>query len=276
MLEKENIHNQVITDQAPTEKQLQDYQEIYEVFRVEDTIPLFIDEHIKRLNNSFKELDLTFPFQNSRLIEVINNLIKEKNINSLNIKISCLIHQKSILYCYIYPIPSTYPEPSMYIEGVKCSVLHAERVKPHVKIGHTKVRNSANQEINKKHVFETLLINHNETITEGSRSNAFFIVKNKIITAPDTLVLQGIIRSKVIDIIKNEGYNLDFRCLHYTELESVEAAFLTGTSPRILPIRRVNGIKYDTNNLVLRNLMKLLAEVIESHKKNAGTNKEPA
>jgi len=111
-----------------------------------------------------------------------------------------------------------------------------------------------------------LLVDHNGRITEGSRSNVFFIVKDTIYTAPSHIVLQGIMREKVLEIIENCNLNLKMECFPATELSKVHAAFITGTSPRILPISHIDAIVLDVNNTILQLLMDKLSEMITAYK----------
>ena len=82
-------------------------------------------------------------------------------------------------------------------------------------------------------VYEVLLVNRESKVTEGSRSNLFFIREGVVRTAPDSEVLPGITRQKVLELISEEGFRLDIRSLALEELPSAEAAFLTGTSPKV-------------------------------------------
>ncbi len=119
-------------------------------------------------------------------------------------------------------------------------------------------------------MFEALLVNHDDYITEGSRTNVFFISDNKIITAPEHMILPGIMRSKVIEIIKLFGFELITTPLPMAMLQKVDAVFLTGTSPRILPVNSIDDLTYDVNHKLLRTLMNSLNNFIEDYK-----NKKP-
>lgn len=284
-------------------------QEIYEVIRVENNIPLFFTDHLLRFENSLKKLDLTWTslkhtsikpnvprqftshlyysankytnindkvqgsdFTPSRLLIAIHQLINSKTIIDGNIKISCFVNTMAECQYYIYPITSSYPTPQMYTEGVLTDLFDAERDNPNIKIGSTEVRKNANSEIKKKQIFETLLVNHNGLITEGSRSNVFFIIDNTIYTAPSEQVLEGIIRKKVLEIIKSSAIHFKMECINISQLNKVESAFLTGTSPRILPINKIGDLNLDVDNPILRELMQKLNTAIQAYKKNASTH----
>ena len=244
---KRKTNNQIYSNQQPSAEQLKRFREVYEVLRVDNSVPLFIEDHLARFGNSFKELRIENPYAKD-VINIIKHIAETNGLKNFNIKVSCLIRDDLAVQCYIYPIRVQYPDASLYQSGIKCSLLHSERQNPHIKLGQTQVRKTANSQIEKEHVFETLLINHDGAITEGSRSNVFFVKNNEITTAPDALVLEGIMRAKVIELIKNGGYRLNLRCIHHSELDQMDAAFITGTSPRILPIKQIAEFEFDVKN----------------------------
>ncbi len=259
-----NIAYQIYSGILPPANLREKHKEIYEVIRVSNGIALFIDDHLLRLNMSFKRLNSPLSI-NNLLINEIKKTIKFKKITNSNIKISCLLTKSNYYQIYIYAIPSSYPNVNMYKYGVQTSLFEGERINPNIKVAHTKVREAANMQVQEDHVFEVLLVNHNGYITEGSRSNLFFIIDNVIYTAPSELVLEGIIRKKVLDIIKDDKYSLEMKCIYFSDLQNVDAAFLTGTSSRILPINKIDDWHLNVNHHILRNLMESLNKRIEAY-----------
>lgn len=256
----------IIIVKSPLLELFNNQQELYEVLRVEDGTPLFITDHLLRLKKGFEKLNVLHPFPQRELTQAIYQLIITDKVENNNLKISCFLDKLVASQFYVYAIPSLYPDKITYALGVKTALFYAERDNPNIKIGHTHTRKSANAEIQRKEVHEVLLVDHNGRITEGSRSNVFFIVKDTIYTAPSHIVLQGIMREKVMEIIEQSNLCLKMECLPATELSKVNAAFITGTSPRILPISHIDAIVLDVNNTILRLLMDELSEVIAKYK----------
>lgn len=269
-MKNENTHTSMnipaIIVSPPPQNAILSSQEIYEVIRVEDGTPLFISDHLLRLKDGFGKLGVSHPLPQQQLLQAISELIKNQKIINNNLKISCFVDDHKESPYYIYSIPSFYPDNNTYALGVKTALFYAERDHPNIKIGHTATRFSANAEIQRKEVHEVLLVDLNGRITEGSRSNVFFIIEDTIYTAPSHLVLQGIMRQKVLGIIEQHKLDLKMECLPAAELGKVNAAFITGTSPRILPISHVNAIALDLNNTIVRFLMEKMSEMIEGYK----------
>ena len=100
-------------------------------------------------------------------------------------------------------------------------------------------------------------------ITEGSKSNVFFIRKECVMTAPGDKVLKGITREKVISFCNKLNYKLIECPISIDTLPSMEAVFLTGTSPKILPVNRIDQITYSTGHPMMKNLMAAYDDLIQ-------------
>lgn len=117
------------------------------------------------------------------------------------------------------------------------------------------IRTRISQLLENKDVFEILLVNEQGVITEGSKSNFFLIKDEKLYTAPDALVLKGITRQYVIQIARREGIECVFRKILPMELGDAQAAFICGTSPKILPVHEIDHHIFDENEKTMRFLM---------------------
>src|SRR6056297_934515 len=232
---------------------------IYEVVRVEDGIPAFINDHLSRLFNSLRLKNINISEKESTFIKNILILIRENNIRSGRIKIVLQFPEypeNKYYKLFVYQIETTFPPDKFYKEGVKTILCNAIRTTPNVKIVNTEAKNKANKKIKETGVYEALLLNPKGHLTEGSRSNLFFIKKDHIFTPHDANILQGIARKNVIEICSKKEMDLIIKNIHYIELADFDTAFLTGTSPKVLPIRQINDLKFNVDNPLLRTLMK--------------------
>ena len=118
------------------------------------------------------------------------------------------------------------------------------------------LRDATDRAIRTGDLYEVLLVNNDGKITEGSRSNVFFIKDGEVYTSPSDTVLLGVTRTMIIRIIEKAGIPLHYHLVGKDELRSFDAAFLSGTSPKVLPIASIGGISYDVNDPVLRYVMK--------------------
>ena len=226
---------------------------IYEVLRIIEGKPLFFAEHFERLKNSCVKTSHTCPVEHDELYEILIKLSTKNKQQTGNIKIEVRLDKEShsILIRFI---PHAYPTPYMYKNGVKVGFLHAERHQPEIKTDQPEVRNKANQIINDNNFYEVLLVNHENEITEGSRSNIFFIVGNTLVTPPLNQVLKGITLCKVLDIAHEKNIQIEYKNLTLSELQHVDSMFLTGTSPKILPISQIGDYKFNVKHKLLKKI----------------------
>ena len=137
------------------------------------------------------------------------------------------------------------------------------RSNPNVKYINADLRNSTNKLIEENNAYEVLLIDNEGFITEGSRSNVFFIKGETLYTSPLKYVLSGTSRKRVIDICKEHKITIIEQRISYDKINQYDVAFLTGTSPLILPIKQINTVNYLTNNSFLNKLMKYYFTLLE-------------
>ena len=239
--------------------------DIYEVLRIQDHQPLFWTDHLQRLENSMNIGLKTSWLTQHQIRQKIDLLIASNSLSDGNIKLEFRFKQNGEQHFLAYFIPTRYPSADQYQKGVACCLLHAERTQPRAKIYNPQLRGAANQLIREKSVFETLLVDHNGFITEGSRSNVFFIRNQQLFTAPDETVLSGVIRKKVIEVIGDLQLPLHYKCMHYHDLSEVDAAFITGTSLRILPLSDIESSHLNPHHPFIHQLSTGLNTLIERH-----------
>lgn len=234
--------------------------EIYELIRVENGKALFIADHLKRLQNTMSAAKLNTDII-SKLPQLIDWLIICNQQNNCNIRIT--ITPKGIMQAGF--VPSQYPTKQMYEDGVKTSILDATRNTPKLKIYHAQMRNNAQEQQKREKTYESLLVDQDGNITEGSRSNVFFIKDDKVFTAPDRMVLGGIVRKIVIEICKTHNIPLIEIPVNVDDIENYDKAFLTSTPARILPINSIADTKYNKDNELLKRIMTEMEKLVNKN-----------
>lgn len=222
---------------------------IYEVLRVEQGVALFLDEHLQRFFRSAQIAQQKPRFAAREIAGFIARLIQANRVQSGNI----LISWKEKLKAFF--IPHRYPQPEQYARGVVCGILHAERQAPNAKVFQTDVRKQANAMIENGGVYEVVLVDRRACITEGSRSNLFFIRGKQLVTPLSDTVLLGITRQKTLVCAQNLGIEVVEEDVPLAGLPEFDAAFITGTSPKILPLSQIGTQCFAPDNQLLRKLM---------------------
>ncbi len=232
---------------------------IYEVLRVNRGVPLFLEEHLARFYLSAELAGKNIRYSEIQIENLLNELIRKNEAFEGNILVSCKTNLKA------YFIPHNYPAKEMYQNGVNCGLLKAERENPNAKVFQTSVREKANRLIENNGIYEVLLVDHVERITEGSRSNVFFVKNGELITPPGNEVLLGITRQRTIALARKLNINLKEEDVYLHDLANFQAVVVTGTSPKILPVKQVGSVAFDSQNPVVRKLMNGLDEMISDY-----------
>jgi branched-chain amino acid aminotransferase len=239
----------------------------YEVIRVIRGLPLFFTDHINRLHSS---VSLAGQPQISDM-NIIRNKILElsraEKMEEVNLKIVFNFNQARSIYL-IYYIEPFYPTADQYLHGVKGILFPAERKDPEVKIIDNQLRSAIKHKLALEKGYEALLVNRNGCITEGSRSNIFFITGNRLVTAPENCVLGGITRKHLIDICRENWITLEYNCVNIDELSDYESVIMTGTSPVVLPFYSIDDILFNVKHPLIGHLRTLFIDRMEDSLKD--------
>jgi len=228
----------------------------YEVIRTSNGYPWFFDDHIKRLENGISS--------KFNLPEGIKETIKagiKRLVTNLNVTVTFNASGYSLFIAFV---ESFYPDKEMYTNGVRMITLKAERHNPGVKIVNVSLRKAVNDRLKFTGAYEALLIKENGIITEGSRSNIFFVDNdNTIVTSPDYLVLPGITRQSVIKICQDEAIKLIYKEMILSDVSCFKSAFITGTSPMVMPVKTIDEFTFDASSPLIKRLRGLYIERAE-------------
>lgn len=216
-----------------------DGDSIYEVIRMIKNSPVFFYDHMERLESSVRIQKKKMLADASVLKSDIINLAKSERKKEINLKIVFNYNKESFSYL-VYFIEPIYPSEEQYNNGVKGILFYAERKDPGSKVINHKLRSSIFHKLILEGGYEALLVNEEGKITEGSRSNIFFLKNNMLVTAPDDMILCGITRKHILDICNENNIRVRFACVRADRISEYDAAFMTGTSPMVLPFSSVD------------------------------------
>lgn len=256
------INNAVNDGAGFSDKIFEEGLSIYEVIRIFKGHPIFLKDNLIRLDNSLKKSNIGIDVESLNIPAKLKQFIALENIAEGNLKY--ILHFTTGKPDeYIFQIPHSYPTDRDYEQGVPVITHEAIRENPGVKYINADLRTLTNKLIRDNRVYEILLVDREGYITEGSRSNVFFIKDETLYTSPLEYVLPGTSRKRVFDICKAHDIRIEEKRVSVDSLEDYDVAFLTGTSPLILPINRIDNIHYQTGNAFLRRLMKYYFALLE-------------
>lgn len=241
------LNGEVVEVQKFNNSMVYEGESVYEVIRMKDGAPYFFSDHCQRLESSVK-LQGRDQLAGFRMLKVaVRKLSSSQYFKEVNLKL-VFNYNSGEANWLIYFIKSIYPGPQDYKNGVKAILFHANRENPGSKVINHNLRNEISEKLMLEKGYEALLVNSENFITEGSRSNVFFLRDKILSTAPDDYVLGGITRKHIIEICHEEGIELVMKCVNVNELNDYDAVIMTGTSPAVLPFSQVGDMKFDVSN----------------------------
>lgn len=218
---------------------------VFDFFRTQNGVPLFIDEHLDRLERSAAALHLPLPYSRAEWKEQIQLLMQQHRFPCSGIRITVTGGSSADTYT-----PGT---PRVLITEQPLTMQDASTPHPGFRlITHTHVRELPEvKSINyltgvwlqpkvKAAGADDVLFVKNGYISELPRSNVFVITKGGTLCTPSENILHGITRQKVLSLA-SEILPVEERLVSFNELLDAAEAFVTSTTKRLIPILSVNG-----------------------------------
>ncbi|MCX6700330.1 MAG: branched-chain-amino-acid transaminase [Methanomicrobiales archaeon] len=212
-------------------------------------------EHVDRLYDSAKTIDLTVPITKEEMAHVIIETLRKNNLKNGYIRpivtrgvgdlgLDPRKCEKATVICIAIEWGAMYGD--LYekgLVGVSVSVRRnaASALPPNVKSLNYLNNILAKIEANYKGGDEAIIFDTNGYLSEGSGDN-IFAVKNGIIVTPPTLNnLRGITRDVVLEIAQSMGITVKEQNMGYFDLYTADEVFVTGTAAEVAPITVIDG-----------------------------------
>jgi branched-chain amino acid aminotransferase len=237
------------------------YTVLYEVIRVTDGIFLFLDDHLNRLQRSARLAGITFSLSVGNIRKQLEQLLQINRVKNGNIKMEFHCRTGQIEHWAIYFIQHRYPPEESYRTGIRTTLFPAERANPNAKIIQPSFTEQIDRILVEKKVYEAILTHPGGYVTEGARSNFFMVQNGSVYTAPEADVLPGITRKYVLKICRELSVPLIEKRVNAEQLPEMTAAFISGTSPKVLPVAQIDGLRFDVDSMTVRRIMKRYDEL---------------
>lgn len=222
---------------------------IFDFLRTYNRKPFMLPEHINRLFNSARLLGIVVPktktqikkivlegIQNSSYKETIARIVVSGGVSSDGIS-----RTDSSTFAVLFTEAKDYPE-AFYTKGVTVISRQFERPFPHAKSLNYLAAVSMLAEAKKKNAVEVLYINHFGHILEGTTSNFFAVIGNKIVT-PTAGILPGITRGVTMTLAKKLKIRVVESELLYSQIPLFDEAFITASNKEIMPVVAIDDMK---------------------------------
>ena len=242
-----------------------------------------LDEHLDRMYDSAKAIDLTVPISKEEMKKAIIETLKKNRLKD----------------AYIRPIvtrgdgdlgldPRKCPKPNIFIitqewgamygdlyeKGLTAVTVGIRRNAPEALPPNIKSLNYLNNilakiEANVKGGDEAIMMDVHGNVSEGSGDNIFVVKKHRILTPPAMNNLRGITRAAAMELAIKDGIEVIETNLGLFDIYTADEVFVTGTAAEIAPVTKVDGRLIDDGKpgKITRKLMAAFKEMT----KNEGT-----
>ena len=239
---------------------------VYENIRILNDQAFFLKDHIERLIKSAKIIKITHPFDTTFVENSVLELIKNTKPGTYNLKILLIgssTKEKSSLY--IFCLNPLFPDKKLYQNGAKLITYHYERDFPQAKTLNMLQSYLAFNKARESDAYDALLINKNSFITEGTRTNFFCLKDKTIYSPPEKDILLGVMRKAMFKVALKNNYQMMEKNIRLEEINSYDAAFVTSSSSKIIPVRSIDNHLLKPIPEHLKKLMVLLNEFLKNY-----------
>ncbi|HRD25857.1 MAG: branched-chain-amino-acid transaminase [Methanoculleus sp.] len=214
-----------------------------------------LDEHLARLYDSAKAIDLAIPLTKAEMTEVIKETLRRNSLRDAYIRpivtrgkgdlgLDPLKCAKPTVIVIAVTWGAMYGD--LYEKGLRAICVSVRRTPPESMPPNVKSLNYLNNilakiEANHRGVDEAIFFDTRGHVSEGSGDNIFVVKDGVIITPPTLNNLRGITRMVVLEIAASMGITLLERDLGYFDLYTADEVFVTGTAAEVAPIREIDG-----------------------------------
>ncbi len=215
-----------------------------------------LQDHTDRLFRSAHILRMDMPYSKEEINEAHRAVVRENNLDAAYIRPLCFLGAEGMglradqlttnVMVAAWEWPS-YVSPELMEHGMK--VRTSSWTRHHVNITMCKAKAVGNytnsvlalREALESGAEETLMLDPEGYVAEGSGENIFVVRKGEVHTPELTSCLDGITRDTIITFLDELGLKLVERRITRDEVYIADEAFFTGTAAEVLPIQSLDG-----------------------------------
>lgn len=225
---------------------------VYEVVRWYEGFFLDMDGHHNRLKRSLRELRISWP-RTDLFPSIALDLIKQNKLENQSAMVYFQVTRGVAPRSHNFPSPDV--KPTLYAHAWAFTPDTASResgikvmLKEDIRWSRCDIKSVsllANtisfHEASVNGLKECIFV-RNGVITEGTRSNIFFVIDGTLFTHPESnWVLSGVTRKNVLRIAQEAGIKIREEALPENRIRFSQEAFITNTSAEVTPVIDIGG-----------------------------------
>jgi len=229
---------------------------VWEGIRLHNGQLCFLNEHLDRLYDGAKKINIKIPYSNEELTQIIYDLIM-KNEMKTNVHIRVIISRGEKITPYQHPSSNIGPISLVIIPEYKIAnesvnnagitlasvnTIRGTEFNQDPKINSLSKFNciaACLEGIDKK-VDESLMLDINGHVSTCNSTNFFIVKNNQVITSKGQYCLNGVTRGNIIQICKEENIDIIEKDFNLEATYNADEAFATGTFAGVIPIVKID------------------------------------
>ncbi len=242
-----------------------------------------LEEHIDRMYDSARTIDLKIPLTKEEFADVICETLRKNNLKDAYIRplvtrgvgdLGLDPNKCPVATVIVIATGWGAMYGDLYEKGLKaitCSIRRnpAEALPPNVKSLNYLNNIMAKIEANYKGGDEAIFFDTNGYVAEGSGDNLYIVKNGTIITPPTLNNLRGITRMVLLEIAEEMGIAVEERNLGYYDLYTADEFLVSGSAAEVAPVVLIDGRTVGTGKP--GPVFKQLAEAFKRRTETEGT-----
>ena len=230
---------------------------VYEVWAVLDGKLADYSGHMTRLARSLTELRIAVPMTREALTNVLKETVRRNRVRDGMVYLQ--VTRGTARRDHPFPPEGTPPSVVVTAKAFDMRKMQATAAKgvavitqPDIRWGRCDIKTVgllpnvlAKQAAKERGAYEAWMVDEMGLVTEGSSTNAWIVDENGKLRTRDTQanILKGITRTTLMEIIGDEGLELDERPFSVDEAKRAKEAFFTAASAFVMPAVSIDGVK---------------------------------
>jgi branched-chain amino acid aminotransferase group I len=217
---------------------------LFETMRSYQNRIIYFDAHLERIKSSAKFCGLQLSHSRAKLKEIIKKAVRKSGFKDAYVRLTLW---KSLQPTGISVIVKKYKPYSIqrYKKGinltVSCFTQNENSFFARIKTTSRLLYELSYAEAKKKGFAGSLILNNRGYITEGSRSNIFFVKDNAVFTPSLACgCLDGITRRVIFNLAKKSNIKVYEGNFTLEDLHQAEEIFLTNSLSGVMPVVSIN------------------------------------
>jgi D-alanine transaminase len=225
---------------------------IYEVVRWYEGFFYDMNNHVTRMGRSLREIRISWD-DRGLFPSVAEELVKINGLQNQPAMVYLQVTRGAARRTHSFPSPEVTPTVYAYAWGFVPDSAAKEKgikvmMKEDIRWSRCDIKSIALlantmsfQEAHENGLKECIFV-RNGLITEGSRSNIFFVIDGTLFTHPESNhILSGVTRKNVLRIAEEAGIKIREEAVAENRIRLIQEAFITNTSAEVTPVTELGG-----------------------------------